>query len=64
MEAARVILQKNLTQKAMVHEIQAIINQDKIKEKMEKNAAANAKPAAAKEIVKDILKQIGYNAEQ
>ncbi len=56
--AAKVILQQNLTTEKLIDSIMDIINNDKEKIAMETKAANQAKPEAAKNIVKDILKEL------
>ena len=56
--AAKVILQKNLTPKKIIKDINQILSDKSIKNEMEKAAIENAKPDAAEMIVKDILSQI------
>ncbi|MFP4547163.1 MAG: undecaprenyldiphospho-muramoylpentapeptide beta-N-acetylglucosaminyltransferase [Fidelibacterota bacterium] len=60
--AASVILQKELNPQLLIDKINHILGDSKIKEEMETKAARNAKPEAAKMIVKDIIETIEKNA--
>lgn len=62
--AATLLLQKDLTEEKLIEVINKIVTNPKIKEKMEQQAARNARPEAVAEIVTDILKTTGYYAER
>lgn len=61
--AASVILQSELTAEKLIDTIHHIFSDINVKLEMEKNAAQNAKPDAATNIVNDILETIEYNAK-
>ncbi len=56
--AAAVILQKELSPRRLIDKINQILDDSKVKEEMETKSARNAKPEAAKMIVKDIIETI------